>query len=418
MSAQQKPGQQGVSDESAAEIHWQEYRINLHRSLDNIATEWDSLSSTNIFLSSAYLRALHAAPPENMRFWYLTVWKEDRLVGIVFTQLDKFRAKSSISYHRDDQETKVSPGLWTRIRNAVAARVEFTTLLCGNSLVTGSHGFVFINDVPREVCWGIVDHILHQLAKVLRARQGIRVRLLFVKDFFKPALKAFYMNTQTRVYHGFHAQPNMIFHVLPGWKTFDDYIGALNSKYRVRVRRAFKKSKGVVKRELEVDDLVRYKDKIIKYYHDIADNASFNLFSLNPDYFISVKTHLGELYKIYGYFAEDQLIAFYSLMINGDEIEAHFLGYEEDVNKEKQLYLNMLLDMIALGIDLRVERIIFGRTAMEIKSSVGAEPYHVHFYLQYQNALINRMVPLVYGMLEPDVHWVQRKPFKSITCND
>jgi hypothetical protein len=100
-------------------------------------------------------------------------------------------------------------------------------------------------------------------------------------------------------------------------------------------------------------------------------------------------------------------------MINADEIEAHFLGYEEKVNKEKQLYLNMLLDMISLSIELGVHRIIYGRTAMEIKSSVGAKPYNMQFYLQYQNALINKFVGLVYNMLEPEVKWIQRQPFKG-----
>ena len=100
-------------------------------------------------------------------------------------------------------------------------------------------------------------------------------------------------------------------------------------------------------------------------------------------------------------------------MINGDEIEAHFLGYEEEVNKEKQLYMNMLLDIISLGIEIGVHSIIYGRTAMEIKSSVGAEPFHMRFYLQYQNALINPFVPWVYQMLEPEAEWIQRHPFKE-----
>ncbi len=393
------------------EFQWLGFQIRLHRSLDQIAPIWDQLSSSNIFLSSAYLRALHAAPPLNMQFRYFTVWKSGTLFGIVYTQLDKFQAKKSISYHRDDIEVKTSPGVWTRFRNVVAARVEFTTLLCGNTLVTGSHGFLFSDQVNPEVQWNVVDQILHRLVKLLK-KEGIKVRLVFVKDFFEPVVKL-HMNPKTRVYHGFHAQPNMIMELPRAWKSYEDYCKSLSSKYRVRVRRAYKKCEGVVKRELQLDDLELYKDKISEYYHDIADNASFNLFILNPEYFISVKKHLEDRYKVFGYFDEDRLIAFYSLMINGDEIEAHFLGYEEKVNKEKQLYMNMLLDMISLSIDIGVHRIIYGRTAMEIKSSVGAEPFHMQFYLQYQSALINMLVPRIYNMLEPEVQWVQRRPFRN-----
>ncbi|HLF65392.1 MAG TPA: hypothetical protein VI603_16625 [Saprospiraceae bacterium] len=400
------------TDDQEIEFQWLGYQIRLHRTLDQIAPIWDQLTSSNIFLSSAYLRALHAAPPLHMQFRYFTVWKSGALVGIVYTQLDKFQAKKSISYHRDDIEVKTSPGVWTRFRNAVAARAEFTTLLCGNTLVTGSHGFLFSGQVNEEDQWSVVDHTLHRLVRLLK-EEGIKVRLLFVKDFFAPAVKKLHMDKNTRVYHGFHAQPNMIMELSRKWKSFDDYINSLGSKYRVRVRRAFRKCRGVIKRELQVEDLELHKDKIGEYYHDIADNASFNLFSLNPDYFISVKKQLGDQYKIFGYFDGERLIAFYSLVINGDEIEAHFLGYEEKVNKERQLYMNMLLDMISLSIDIGVHRIIYGRTAMEIKSSVGAEPTYMQFYLQYQNALINLFVPQIYGMLEPEVEWVQRRPFRE-----
>jgi predicted N-acyltransferase len=205
----------------------------------------------------------------------------------------------------------------------------------------------------------------------------------------------------------------MVLHLDESWSNFDDYIEALSSKYRVRVRRAFKKAKRIVKREFTTQDLQIHHDKIIEYYRDIAENASFNLFILNPDYFISVKRHLGDRFRIFGYFEGEKLIAFYSLMINGDEIEAHFLGYEEDTNRHYQLYLNMLLDMIDMGIALGMKRIIYGRTATEIKSSVGARPEMMYFYLQVQNAILNPFVPWIYNTLEPEAPWTQRHPFKD-----
>lgn len=393
-------------------LKWKAYEIHMYKSLDLIGSIWDRLDTGNIFLSSQYLRALHAAPPVQMRFRYFTIWKEGRLCGIMYTQQDKFRARESISYHRDTDLGPVRPGLITRVRNALAARVSFTTLLCGNSLVTGSHGFNFTPEVPDADRWCIADHILHRLVRILRS-EGVRVRLLFVKDFVQPAVDRLLMNPSTRMYHGFHAQPSMVFHVDAAWKSFDDYMAALSAKYRVRNKRAFKKCEGIQRRELTLNDLERYKDRIIAYYRAIADHASFNLFILNPEYFISVKQHLGDAYRVYGYFDCEKLIAFYSFMLNGDEIEAHFLGYEEEVNKEHQLYLNMLLDMIAYGIRSGVQRIVFGRTAMEIKSSVGARPEYMYFFLQYQSVWINPFVTRVYRMLEPEVKWIARSPFRD-----
>ncbi len=388
------------------------FNVNLCHSLDAVATIWDQLGAQNIFLSSVYLKALHAAPPATMTFRYCMVWKDGVLCGIIYTQLDTFKAKKSISYRKDSQVYEPASGPFKQIRDYLAGRVRFRTLLCGNCLVTGEHGFVFIDVLKQEEQLELLDHILHALVARLKS-EDIHVQLLFAKDFIEPTVRKLHMNAHTRIYHGFHAQPNMILQVDPAWKSFDGYLVALSSKYRVRARRAFKKAKRITKRELTIEDLIEHRDKIIEYYRDIAENASFNLFILNPDYFISVKKYLGDRFRVFGYFADDALLAFYSLMINGDEIEAHFLGYEEETNKTCQLYLNMLLDMIALSISLGIRRIIFGRTAMGIKSSVGAEPVEMYFYLQYQHALINPLVPFVYQTLEPEVHWIQRQPFKD-----
>ena len=411
MSLPDTEGQQ-LADPGVAAFQLAQYAVRLHTALDDTAATWDRLGSRNMFLSSHYLRALHAAPPSTMRFHYFTVWKGERLCGIIYTQLDTFQAQQSISYHKDAGLPEPERGLFKQLRNLMARRVKVHTILCGNSLVTGDHGFLFEEAVSSEDQWSLVNETLHWLIRYLR-KSGMRVNLLFVKDFSKPAVKKLHMVPDTRVYHGFHAQPNMILNLLEEWTTFDDYLSALSSKYRVRVRRAYKKADTIEKRELQVVDLENHHDKIIEYYRDIAENASFNLFILNPEYFISVKRHLGENFRIFGYFKGDKLIAFYSLMINGDEIEAHFLGYEEETNRKYQLYQNMLLDMIALAIPLHMQRIIYGRTAMEIKSTVGAEPYPMYFYLQYQNALINRCVPWIYHTLEPEVQWVQRRPFRG-----
>jgi hypothetical protein len=370
------------------------------------------LGSRNIFLSADYLKALHEAPPATMHFQYFTVFKGEKLFGIIYAQLDTFRAQQSISYHKDGVLEAPQRGVLRRLRDFMSARVQVHTVLCGNSLVTGDHGFIFEDSVSEKDRWAMVNTALHWLTAFLK-KKGTRVHLLFVKDFLSPTEKKLSMVPGSRVYHGFHAQPNMVLYLDEAWMDFDDYIEALSSKYRVRVRRAFKKAGKLEKRELTSADLERYRDNIIEFYRDIAENASFNLFILSPDYFISVKSHLGDRFRIFGYFEGDKLIAFYSLMLNGDEIEAHFLGYEEDTNKRYQLYLNMLLDMVTLGISLRMKRIIYGRTATEIKSSVGAHPELMYFYLQVQNPILNPFVPWIYNTLEPEVQWTQRHPFKE-----
>src|SRR5690606_24246112 len=105
--------------------------------------------------------------------------------GIVYTQLGIFKAQKSISYHKDALQTNQKGGLWTKFRNVLANRIQIYTLVCGNSLVTGEHGFVFTHDFDDRLKLVLIDRILHSLVRILRKR-GIRVRLLFAKDFMEP----------------------------------------------------------------------------------------------------------------------------------------------------------------------------------------------------------------------------------------
>jgi hypothetical protein len=73
----------------------------------------------------------------------------------------------------------------------------------------------------------------------------------------------------------------------------------------------------------------------------------------------------------------------------------------------------MLYDMIGCSIHNGFKRINFGRTALEIKSSVGAKPEQLYGWMQHQNKLINRNLEFFFKLLEPEVKWIGRNPFKS-----
>jgi hypothetical protein len=68
--------------------------------------------------------------------------------------------------------------------------------------------------------------------------------------------------------------------------------------------------------------------------------------------------------------------------------------------------------MTTYGIENGFERIIFGRTALEIKSSVGATPVHMSGFIFHTNKLINRFIGTIFTKLEPTLQWQQRHPLK------
>ena len=113
------------------------------------------------------------------------------------------------------------------------------------------------------------------------------------------------------------------------------------------------------------------------------------------------------------YFLDEKLVGFTTTINNGHELEAHYLGYDAKVNGPTMLYLNMLYDMIKYGIEIGVNDIVLSRTALEIKSSVGAKPVNMYFYLRHQKTHTNKLLPMLLSYLTPNQDWEPRNPFKD-----
>jgi hypothetical protein len=100
------------------------------------------------------------------------------------------------------------------------------------------------------------------------------------------------------------------------------------------------------------------------------------------------------------------------LVKNGNTLDTYFLGYDNAVQKEKMLYLNMLYDMIGYAIKKKYDNIIFGRTALEIKSAVGAKPIKMFGLIEHSNRIVNSKMSVIFPYLEPEMIWKERNPFR------
>lgn len=145
----------------------------------------------------------------------------------------------------------------------------------------------------------------------------------------------------------------------------------------------------------------------------MAQNAPFNTFFLTESHWAVFKEKCNSNFRIFGYYLKNELIGFHSVLTNGKVLETYFLGYNEKYQKEHMLYLNMLYNMTQFGIENKFEKIIFGRTALEIKSSIGATPVYMSGFVYHTNKLINKFIAPIFTKLEPKIQWQQRNPFKQ-----
>jgi hypothetical protein len=393
-----------------------QFEIELVDSIDQIFDSWSSIIPDHqLFMQSDYLKLLEECPPDGMRFRYVFVRKQEEIVGALYFQIVHYNAFKSLNLDNDKarKRNSWSGNIIHSSKEYVAKSLDFDGLILGNLLTTGQNAFYFIPEFELKEQIAITDECLHQVRSML-IESGIRAKMAFIKDFPDDYFGEKYLQkSKCEEYYRLDAYPNMVLNLDPAWKSFDDYLNAFKSKYRVSIRKALNKITPVTKRLLRPYELPEYGDRMNALYRNISDSASFNLFFLHADYFPKLGQDLQEAVSIYGYFIDGEMIAFYTVLHNERELDAHFLGYDLELNKQMQVYKNMLLDMVREAIVHRQPKIIFSRTAMEIKSSIGAIDQDMSCYIQHRNKLQNVLSAKFFDWLKPENDWIIRKPFKE-----
>ena len=391
----------------------EDIEVHLFRDIKSVPDSWDQLAPMeNLFLQRTYLEVLEKFPPDKMQFAYLLFFENKNPVGIAIAQIQLFQATQNI------QEDKTDAGLLGKIghfvKEKVAKKISFYTLVCGNLLLTGEHGFYFSPNISDHKKVNLLYTGLHAVLPKID-QQGTEISAVLIKEITAKHKNKIGSELR-RYYQEFTMQPNMIFDLQPNWHSFQDYVDTLSSKYRVRMKRAFKKAVNIRKENMDLATIQGNKKQIHELYLGVANNSDFNSAELHEDYFLELKRAFPEKFQMTGYYLQDQLIGYYTTIKNGEELEAHFLGFDYKQNQIHQTYLNILFDITRDGIQKKAKRIVFARTALEIKSSVGAEPEEMYFYARHRSKFSNRLLQSMVEYLQPQSpQWRQRHPFKGIS---
>jgi predicted N-acyltransferase len=374
----------------------------IYTSVTQFPENWEDLAVDNIFLTKEYLEILEKSAPVNMTCHFIGIFNNSELVGIAVSQFLDLNQLDSFG----DRDKCIK----SSIRNIVFKNFCSHVLLLGNNMLTGQNAWAFSTKIDVKILQNEVLNAMETLKEQFKTL-GKKVHISSLKDFemeeietFQPAIK--------KDYFQFSTQPNMVFTILENWKTEQDYIAALSKKYRDQYKRARKKADGIEKRKLGLHEIIALEEEIYELYFHVAQNAPFNTFFLAKNHFRVFKEILKDKFLFYGYFIDNKLIGFNTLIKNGTAMDTYFLGYDDSIQKEKMLYLNMLYDMIAYSINKGFKEIVFARTALEIKSSVGAKPIEVYGFIKHESKLIDKCTQAIFNYLEPKTDWQERNPFK------
>jgi predicted N-acyltransferase len=369
---------------------------------------WEALGcADNVYFNPIFLAALEKNHKEITFSYIILVDVNEQPVAFASLKIINFYLKGI----KNDLEFLKNIG---RKLQVIPDKKPLKLLICGNTFVSGEHG-VFIKEKQNKkaIIQELAESINHFVNSNKKLKKEIDAFLL--KDFAKESL---FITDELKdyKYHAFSVEPNMKLQLQENWHNFDDYLAAMKTKFRVKARKAFTQSAALHIRDVTLKNIEEQLPQMTTLYEKVAANAGFNLGNFNLETYRYLKEKLGPNYVLKTYWLEDKIVGFVSGVINNNSLDAHFVGIDYQLNRTHAIYQRMLYEYIEIAINRKLKIINFGRTASEIKSSIGAIPQDLTMYLRHKKTIKNKILKLFLQRVQP-TPFQQKFPFKKININ-
>ena len=379
-------------------------------SVDEISDEiWKFLAcENNIYFHRNFLKSIEKNHPKITFSYIVLVDKNKQPTAFSSIQIVDF----FIDGIRNDLELLVR-----NIKNIgrklhiLPGKKPLKILISGNTFISGEHGvFIKNNQDKKIIIKELAKAILHFVNSDKNLKKEIDAFLL--KDFINESL---FITDELKDYnyHPFSVEPNMKFDLNENWQTFDDYLAAMKTKFRVKAKKALSLSTDIKIENVTSENIANQLPEMTSLYKKVSSNADFNLGDFNLETYRDFKEKLGENYILKTYWLNNKIVGFVSGVINQNSLDAHFVGIDYQLNREYAIYQRMLYDYVEIAISKKLKIINFGRTASEIKSSVGAQAQDLTMYVRHKKSITNRILKLFLQRIQP-TPFQEKSPFKEV----
>lgn len=377
-----------------------DYSIQIFDSISLIEpNKWNSINEKSSFYQTHQFLEIIESIHKEIEFRYVLIFKDEIIIAALYVQLLDFSFRNLVNYTNDE-----SKGLKGRFKKFIAQK-NTKLLNLGNVFFTGDKGVICHDE----------DVIIPHIPKIFKAvhrsfTEKKPTAFLIANIYLQDEEKC--IDFCNSAFHPFNTEPDMFMYVRNTWRTFDDYLNDLSSKYRVRAKKVLSVSEDIIQKELTLDEIIVSAGAMKGLYDNVMNHVAFNMAVLNIDFFTQMKQLYGEKCAVLGYYLKDELVSF-ACLFHVDEtiLHVHYIGLNYEINKTHKLYNRMLLDFVRFAIENNKNSIHFGRTATEIKTTIGAEPNPLHAYLKMSNRITNSALPYFLKRIKP-AEFIARSPFK------
>jgi hypothetical protein len=365
-------------------------QINIHHSVAELdKLNWEhNLEKNSKFLSLSFLQHFEKLDKSELLPFYIST--KD---SIIYGHLITIKGKKAANY----VESKNGFSL----KKSILKKIDFHFFCFGNTHFSNTSTF---SNSKNQLDEKLVLEIISKIKK------DFKVNFFLIPDHFYSKINP----TTTHLSNKFNAltiDPDMVLKINPKWVKLDDYSDAIQSKYKKRLRKVFKKSNDLVIKEFQLNDLTNHLEKMKELYNNVYSKSAFSGPKFDVSIYIDFMKDENLKFYVFGFFFKNNLVGFSSDFLNNTTLQSYFIGLDYSVNEQFDLYNRILFHTIEQGIKLKAETIRFGRTAAEFKSTIGAIPTNSKSAVYINNKLLNFFFKPIIKNIKPK-DWVQRRPFK------
>src|SRR3569833_79068 len=241
---------------------------------------WDSVTKKgSMFLRRDVLRVIEGHGPENLAPRYSVIYRDKQPVAALAAQIVSVTAKHLRHHGSTSPKTASKNLLHTALKPAAhlaTARLDERILVAGNLKSKGFHGVAFAPGENPALIWPGVADALYRIRRAERL-EG-QTNFVMGKDVTEQetgleALRRF-------SYRPLETEPIMVLAIQPSWRNYEDYLAALDAKYRRNAKKQKKKHTTAGCTIEPLSQLSAHISRLHKLYLSVHTNASVCFVSL------------------------------------------------------------------------------------------------------------------------------------------
>lgn len=363
---------------------------------------WDAVADRgSVFLRHGYLLALEAAMGHTMDLRYVLFRDATAIpVGVAVLQFAEFEDNGG---RHSGRACGLGP-----FRERERRERRLCALVCGNVFHCGDHGAHFVAGISRKAQFEAIDRAMARVIATARLSRRVAVRV--VKELW-PTEEAAGRALGEIGYHALATDVNMVLTIDPAWRDLPGYQDALTAKARTRLRAILQRSSALEVKELDADGIAANTGRIQQLLDAVVERSPYVFGRLRAEAYADWKRFFQEAMVLNGYWLQGQLVGFSAAFVNGDRLDAQFVGLDHGYNQEHAIYLRMLVDLLGLAMDRGLRCVVYGRTSEQAKSGMGAVPVAMGVHVKLCGSVANIVAGAFIRTVKP-ASFEQRFPFK------